>query len=384
MEFAHRVAPGFGGLVHQVQGAEAHERRPFSLVTALGVPARLETLRPTQAAHSQALLGFLPFALLGRIELLFGQMGTRVQPLGEARDGGQGAEGFERRHFLDQFLRHPLDQEIAQRHPFEARLAIADGIKNRRLEAFGVAHRGLFVDEARHVFGDARHQGHLDKNQRLAGQLGMEKSEATAIRLQAATQVVPAVDGVHRFVRDDFFEQLRGGVPGDLVQLQKAGIEPGAEQMVHVRVGGAKSRMVLEIGQQRLAHFQNRARPTGRPVHPAQQLLAGWLHRLEQMDQADLVAFGVVAVGRIHHQGRVGVELAGQEMEKVDLATLVQMLVMVDQLDGHALRIGLTPGAEQFFGAELGRIELLVLNETFQHERPFETHWMRSASICTP
>ena len=59
-------------------------------------------------------------------------------------------------------------------------------------------------------------------------------------------------------------------------------------------------------------------------------------------------------------------------MEEVDLAAFVQMVVMVDQLDGHALRIGLAPGAEQFFGAQLGRIEFLVLNEAFQHERPFE------------
>jgi hypothetical protein len=54
-------------------------------------------------------------------------------------------------------------------------------------------------------------------------------------------------------------------------------------------------------------------------------------------------------------------------MEKIDLAALVQMFVMVDQFDGHALRIGLTPGTEQLFGAQLGRIEFLVLNEAFQH-----------------
>ena len=142
--------------------------------------------------------------------------------------------------------------------------------------------------------------------------------------------------------------------------------------MVHVRVGSPKGRMVLEVGQQGLAHFQNGGRASGCPVDPPQQLLAGRLHRLEQVDQAGLVALGVVAVGRIHHQGRVGVELARQKMEKVDLAALVQMVVMVDQFDSHALRIGLTPGAEQLFSAQLGRIEFLVLYEALQHERPFK------------
>ena len=51
--------------------------------------------------------------------------------------------------------------------------------------------------------------------------------------------------------------------------------------MVHVRVGGPKGWMVLEVGQQGLAHFQNGGRASGRPVDPPQQLLAGRLHRLK-------------------------------------------------------------------------------------------------------
>jgi hypothetical protein len=43
---------------------------------------------------------------------------------------------------------------------------------------------------------------------------------------------------------------------------------------------------------------------------------------------------------------------------------------MVDQFDGHALRIGLTPGTEEFFGTQLGGIKFLVLNEAFQHDGP--------------
>ena len=89
------------------------------------------------------------------------------------------------------------------------------------------------------------------------------------------------------------------------------------------------------------------------------------------MDQAGLVAVRVVFVGRIQNHGRVWVELTGQEMEKIDLAALVQVLVMVDQLHGHALCIGLSTCTQQLFGAELGGIELLVLNEAFQHDDPF-------------
>ena len=58
-------------------------------------------------------------------------------------------------------------------------------------------------------------------------------------------------------------------------------------------------------------------------------------------------------------------------MEKIGLAAFVQMLVTLDQFDGHALCIGLPARAEQFFGGQLGRIQFFVLNETFQHRGPF-------------
>ena len=137
--------------------------------------------------------------------------------------------------------------------------------------------------------------------------------------------------------------------------------------MVHVGICGRKSWVLFQIGQQGLTHLQDGRGTRRRPVHAPQQLLPRRLYGLEQMDQAGLVAFSVVFVGGIQNHGRVRVELAGQEMEKIDLAALVQVLVMVDQLDGHALRIGLSPCTEQLFGAELGGIQLLVLNEAFQH-----------------
>ena len=140
---------------------------------------------------------------------------------------------------------------------------------------------------------------------------------------------------------------------------------------MHVGICGGKSRVLFQIGQQGLAHLQDGRGAGRRPVHAPQQLLPRRLHGLEQMDQAGLVAFSVVFIGGIQNHGRVRVELAGQEMEKVDLAALVQVLVMVDQLHGHALRIGLSPCTQQLFGAEFGCIELLVLNEAFQHDGPF-------------
>ena len=38
------------------------------------------------------------------------------------------------------------------------------------------------------------------------------------------------------FVLDDFFQQLGGRVPGDLVQLEKARVEPRSEQMVQIGI----------------------------------------------------------------------------------------------------------------------------------------------------
>jgi hypothetical protein len=54
-------------------------------------------------------------------------------------------------------------------------------------------------------------------------------------------------------------------------------------------------------------------------------------------------------------------------VEKICLTSLVQVLVVVNQLDGHALRIGLAPGTQELFGGLLGSIEFFVLNEAFQH-----------------
>ena len=149
-----------------------------------------------------------------------------------------------------------------------------------------------------------------------------------------------------RLVLDDLFKQLRWRVPGDLVQLEKPGVEPRTEQMVHVRVCGPKCRVIFQIGQQGLPHFQNGGGARRGPVHAPQQLLPRWLYGLKQVDQAGLIALGVVAVGRIHDQRRVRIELTGQVIEKFSLAALVQMFIAIDQLDGHALRIGLTPRAE--------------------------------------
>jgi hypothetical protein len=107
-------------------------------------------------------------------------------------------------------LGHPLDQEVAHRHPAQPGLAVADGIEHRHLELLRRQRRALLVDQGRDGAGHLGQQRHLDEDQRLVGQLRVEEGEAAAVGLQAAAQVVPAVDLVHRLVVDDLLQQLRG------------------------------------------------------------------------------------------------------------------------------------------------------------------------------
>ena len=62
---------------------------------------------------------------------------------------------------------------------------------------------------------------------------------------QAAPQVVPAVDLVHRLVVDDLLEQLRRRIPVDPLQLEEARVEPARQQVLEI--GGERKQLVLEV-----------------------------------------------------------------------------------------------------------------------------------------
>ena len=182
------------------------------------------------------------------------------QPGGQAGHRRQRAEGLDARQLALQLLGHALDQEVAQRHVAQPRLAVADAVEGGDAEALGRQRRAGLVDQRRDGRRHVRQQRHLDEDQRLVGQLRVEEGEAAAVGLQAAAQVVPAVDGVHGLVVDDLFQQLGRRVPVDTAHLQEAGVEPRAEQVQQVGFERHQFGLLRQPLQQRAAHAHQRAR----------------------------------------------------------------------------------------------------------------------------
>ena len=80
-------------------------------------------------------------------------------------------------------------------------------------------------------------QRHLDEDQRLVDELGMEEGVAAPVgRFEAAAQVVPALDRVHGLVADDALQDVGGRRPVDPSQHQEPPVEPGREEMGEVAV----------------------------------------------------------------------------------------------------------------------------------------------------
>jgi hypothetical protein len=106
-------------------------------------------------------------------------------------------------------------------------LAVGDRIEHRGRRLLRVERGALAgkngADGVRHF---AR-QRNLDENDRIVDQRRMEEGVAAAVgRIDAAAQIVPAVDLVHRLVADDFFQNRGRRRPVDPAQQQEAAIEP--------------------------------------------------------------------------------------------------------------------------------------------------------------
>ena len=107
-------------------------------------------------------------------------------------------------------LHHLLDQEAAERHAGEPALAVRDRIEHRRRRLVGRRVVALHREDRRDGVGNLAGQRDLDEDQRLVDQRRMEEGVAAPVRrIDAAAQVVPAPDAVHRLVADDLFQDHR-------------------------------------------------------------------------------------------------------------------------------------------------------------------------------
>ncbi|MDI9330286.1 MAG: hypothetical protein QM527_03010 [Alphaproteobacteria bacterium] len=193
------------------------------------------------------------------------------------------------------------------------------------------------------------------------------KTKTTAIGLQAVTQVIPTIDGVHRLVLDDFFQQLGTGIPGDLMQLQKPRVEPRGEQMVQIGIQCAHVGVVAHLGQQLGAQPHQSARRVRGAIDAPQQLLPRGFHHPKQVHQVDPVGLVGIGGGSLLNHHWVGVEPSRKELEKLGPLRRVQLLVALDDESGHALGVRFASLAEQPPTILLDRFQHTGLQKTLQH-----------------
>ncbi len=79
-------------------------------------------------------------------------------------------------------------------------------------------------------------QSNLHKYQWIVTHSRVKKSKTASIFLESATQIIPAIDLVHRLVCNQLLEHDGWGLPVDVPQLKKTLIEPGNEQVLQVGV----------------------------------------------------------------------------------------------------------------------------------------------------
>ena len=144
------------------------------------------------------------------------------------------------------FFHNLLDQKVAKRHPGQPRVAVADRIEHHRIEVFQICGLRGFVYERRDSRGNTRGEGHFNKYERIIRHCGMEKGKAHAVLSESRAQIVPALNGVHRFVLNDALQHRCRRVPVNHAQLQKAAVKPGNELVLEVGIDPFQLRMVRQ------------------------------------------------------------------------------------------------------------------------------------------
>jgi|GEM_PF-5257273 len=102
----------------------------------------------------------------------------------------------------------------------------------------------------------------------------MEEGKAAAVsRIEAAAQVIPTLDLMHRFVGDDLLEDRGGRLPVDAAQHQEAPVEPGIKEMAQVDIDHIQRGVLWEHAQQVSPHGHDFACGARGEVEPAEKLL---------------------------------------------------------------------------------------------------------------
>ncbi len=164
----------------------------------------------------------------------------------------------------------------------------------------------------------------------------MEEGVAAAVdRIDAAAQIVPVVDFVHRLVTDDLFQNVGWRRPVDPAQHEKSPVEPRRQQMHDVAVERRQILVALHQGEQVGAHRHQVAGAAGRAVEPAHQLLPPRLGSEMKIAGIGVVRLRAPALDRPRQPFAVGAEVACQRLEERQPAGGVEVVVTVEHVARH-------------------------------------------------
>ena len=159
----------------------------------------------------------------------------------------------------------------------------------------------------------------------------MEDGKATAVCFQPLAEVVPALNLVHRLVKNDLLEQVSGRAPVHAHDLQEAGIEPGRKQVAEVPIDRVELALVTPHLEQPFAHAQDCRGASRRPVQPPEQLLTRRLGDGTQPRQGGCRRLLSVGLGSCEHPLWIGRELREQHREESRLFLLVELGVQIER-----------------------------------------------------
>ena len=232
-------------------------------------------VRPVDALRGE----LLP---VGIGEGLAQRLGVLADPVAQARNRRQGGKGLQAGQVALEIVNHALEQEVAEGHPAQPRLGIADRVEDRRAGLALIGHRSHFVEQLLDVVGERLDQRDLDEDQRFERHPRVEEGVAAAVVVEAVLEVFPRADLMHRFVLHQPFEQRRGRLPGDALELQKADVEPRVEARFELAVEGLELGVVAQEAQQVGAQVDQKLDPLRDGVELGQDADPARAHRHAQ------------------------------------------------------------------------------------------------------
>ena len=163
----------------------------------------------------------------------------------------------------------------------------------------------MFVEQRHDARRHFVHQGHLDKNQRHAGQTGMKKSVAAPVAVEPVFDIGPALDVMHGFVLDQLFNQGRWRIPADAAQVQKADVKPGRKHVFQLDIQRHQAFVGFQEGQHFGPHVHQKPNAVRVHAEALQQAAA------RRDGGAAVMHFGHGLIGRSDRSGKPDLRLFG-------------------------------------------------------------------------